>query len=75
MIHYQTYNEYLRHPLYRIARSVAITRANAVCERCCRGSVSEVHHIQYPVWDTFDTPSNLLAVCHQCHCEIEDKPS
>jgi hypothetical protein len=72
-INYQTYDEYLRHPLYRIARSVAMERANGICERCGHALATETHHQKYPAWDTFDTPSNLLAVCHPCHCEIENK--
>lgn len=69
MPNYRTYEEYLRHPLYRIARCVAMARANGLCEKCRGASASEVHHLKYPLWGTFDTPSNLLAVCHQCHAE------
>jgi hypothetical protein len=72
-LHYQTYQAYLALPLYRIARSVAINRARGVCEECKINPVTEVHHIQYPFWGTFDTPSNLLAVCHECHCKKENK--
>lgn len=64
---YQTYSEYLRHPVFRIVRAVAMRRAKGVCEKCGKASASEVHHLKYPVWGAFDGPSNLLAVCHNCH--------
>lgn len=73
--HYQSYEAYLVQPLYRIARSVAIRRANGICEECKVEPVTEAHHKQYPVWGTFDTPSNLLAICHQCHCKKHNKDS
>lgn len=70
---YQTYEEYLKHPLYQIARSAAITRAGGICEKCRNAPVSEVHHLRYPAWGAFDTPTNLLAVCHDCHCKEHEK--
>ena len=87
MTHYQTYSDYLRHPLYLIVRQVVIRRANGLCEICHAARVSEVHHyikdksgkFQYPFWDrvaglcAFDTPSNLKAVCHACHCREHGK--
>jgi hypothetical protein len=70
---YKTYPEYLRTPLFRIARAVAFRRANGRCEDCHRKPASEVHHLRYPLWNSFDTPSNLRAVCHECHCIVEGK--
>ena len=35
--------------------------------------MTEVHHVRYPPWGTFDTVDNLLAVCHECHCEAHGK--
>lgn len=35
--------------------------------------MTEVHHLQYPPWGTFDVIENLLAVCHECHCTIHGK--
>jgi len=70
---YANYDEYLRHPTFRAIRSQAIAQANGVCQRCYKRPVTEVHHLKYPKWGTFDVPENLLPVCHQCHCELHDK--
>jgi hypothetical protein len=70
---YLTYAEYLQHPRYRAIRGDALKRAGGVCERCKNRPVTEVHHLRYPPWGTFDTVDNLLAVCHECHCEIHGK--
>lgn len=71
---YVTYSEYLRSPQYRIVREMAIIRSKGICERCRVSKVTEVHHIKYPPWGTVEEDaSNLLAVCHKCHCEIEGK--
>jgi len=67
------YQEYRSHPLYKIARAVVFRRANGMCERCKVNPATEPHHEKYPEWDTFDTPSNMVAVCHGCHCIIEGK--
>jgi hypothetical protein len=73
MLRYSTYAEYLRHPMYRIARAVAMRRAKGICEECGVAPATEANHLQYPVWGTFDTPSNLRAVCHACHCDYHHK--
>jgi hypothetical protein len=70
---YKTYEEYLRHPVFLAARQAAMNIAKGKCERCNLNSASEVHHLKYPPWGTFDVPSNLMPVCHRCHCEIEGK--
>jgi len=70
---YLSYTEYLRHPRYRAVRAKAIERSGGVCEMCGERPVTEVHHLRYPEWGTFDTVDNLLAVCHECHCEIHGK--
>jgi hypothetical protein len=70
---YRTYLEYLRHPRFLVIRAKAMTRAAGKCERCQRRPPSEVHHLAYPRWGTFDVPENLLAVCHSCHCVLEGK--
>jgi hypothetical protein len=72
---YSNYSdEYLRHPLYRIARAAAMRRARYICEDCTTARATETHHVHYPAWGAFDTPSNLRAVCHDCHCIAEGKP-
>lgn len=71
---YRNYAEYLRHPRYRAVRAEALARTNGRCAVC--GAVAtEVHHLRYPPWGTFDAPENLLPVCHPCHCQIEGKDS
>ena len=71
---YRTYGEYLRHPKFRAIRAAVMKRANYRCERCLMNRATEVHHLQYPPWGTFDMPANIMAVCHGCHCDIEGKP-
>src|SRR5262252_7280776 len=68
---YQTYDEYRHHPVFLAARDVAMRRANYRCR--CGAVATEVHHLKYPPWGTFDVPSNLQPVCHPCHCRIEGK--
>lgn len=70
---YSTYQEYLQHPRYRKVRAIAIQRSNGFCERCGKRPYTEVHHLKYPKWGTFDVPENLQVVCHECHCEIHGK--
>ena len=71
---YLTYQDYLNHPKYKAVRAQALARAGGICEQCHKGGVSEVHHVQYPPWGTFEeNADHLLAVCHRCHCQIHDK--
>lgn len=71
---YKTYTEYLAHPRYKAVRQQAIERSRGTCERCHSAVATEVHHLRYPKWGTFETDaSGLLAVCHRCHCEVEGK--
>jgi hypothetical protein len=71
--HYQGYENYREHWLFRAVRSAVMRRAGNVCEQCGKRAATEVHHLKYPLWGTFDTPSNLKALCHECHCEAHDK--
>lgn len=66
---YKTYREYLQHPKFKAIRSVVMKRAGGVCEDCNIASATEVHHLRYPKWGAFDTPDNLIAICHACHCK------
>lgn len=70
---YRNYEEYLRHPTYRAIRAQAIERSGGICERCHVNRITEVHHLRYPKWGTFDVLENLQAICHQCHCQIHGK--
>lgn len=65
------YKKYLKHPLFLKIRSVVMRSANYTCK--CGERATEVHHLDYPPWGAFDTPDNMIAVCHKCHCEIETK--
>jgi len=71
---YRTYAEYREHPVYLAARAAAMRAAEYRCLECGEPA-TEVHHLRYPPWGTFDLPSNLRPVCHDCHCRIEGKPS
>lgn len=73
---YTTYAEYLQTPQFRAVRSKVMNRANKMCEADvmhhdgpgrCGKPATEVHHIRYCKWGEYDTPSNLIAVCHECH--------
>ena len=70
--HYQTYAEYLRHPLFLAARQIAMQTTGGRCVRCGKPA-TEVHHKDYCRWGMFDPPSVLMPVCHACHCVIEGK--
>lgn len=69
---YETYSEYLRHPIFLAVRAVAMKRNHGLCQDCGQ-LATEVHHLQYPPWGTFDVPSHLRPICHACHCLIEGK--
>jgi hypothetical protein len=70
---YNSYREYLAHPVFLAARSIALQRANWRC--ACGARATEVHHPnhRYPPWGTFDVPSDLEPICHCCHCREHDK--
>ncbi len=77
MAYIKSYGEYLKSPTYRAIRKCALRAACNVCQRCGL-KATEVHHEKYPPikwgeWAIWDVPSNLLVVCHQCHCKIEGK--
>jgi len=69
VMEYSNYQEYLRHPRFRAIRITVMMRAGGVCEDCKEKPASEVHHLRYPKWGTFDVPENLVAICHSCHCK------
>lgn len=73
LLFYSTYDDYLRHPIFLAARTVAMKRAGWLC--ACGDPATEVHHLDYPPWGTFDVPSNLQPICHPCHCRLEGKDS
>lgn len=74
LLPYATYDEYLKHPAFQAVRTQAIERSGGICEQCGERTVTEVHHVKYPPWGTFEKDAEwLLAVCHQCHCEFHGK--
>jgi hypothetical protein len=63
------YNEvYLKSHEWKIKRKLILQRDNNVC-RCCCGSASEVHHIDYHTVMKEDFNS-LISVCRSCHEKI-----
>lgn len=71
---YRNYAEYLNHPEFKKVRSMAFERAQGVCEQCRMRPATEIHHVAYPPWGTFEkTPEYLKALCHDCHCAIHHK--
>ncbi len=72
---YHGYAEYLQHPHFRRIRSEAMRRANWTCQRCRKARATQVHHLRYPPWGTFDVVENLEPVCYDCHCELHGKES
>jgi hypothetical protein len=70
---YSTYEEYLRHPTFREVRRAAMDSARWLCQRCKTARATQVHHLRYPPWGTFDVVENLLPVCYRCHCAIHGK--
>jgi len=72
---YRTYREYLRHPRFLAVRAEVMQRAGGVCEVCRGAAATQVHHLRYPKWGTFDTPENLQAICYPCHCRVHGKDS
>lgn len=76
---YSSYSEYLRHPRFRAVVNEVFRRCGGRCEndvlvngdwvRCGR-KATEPHHTKYCKWGEFDPPENLMAVCHECHCEL-----
>ena len=70
---YRSYSEYLQHPEFKKVRSQVMTRAENTCEQCQANRATEVHHLKYPPWGTFDVPENMIAICHPCHCKIHGK--
>ena len=70
---YRTYEEYLKHPRFLAIKAEVFIRAGGLCERCRQRPPKDPHHLRYPPWGAFDVPENLIAICHECHCEIHGK--
>jgi hypothetical protein len=63
------YGWYLGSAFWRERREHILQRANHTCEKCGKRPATEVHHLTYlRVFN--EVPSDLLALCRQCHAEI-----
>jgi hypothetical protein len=63
------YSWYLGSAFWRERREHILLRANHTCEKCGKRPATEVHHLTYlRVFNEF--PSDLVALCRQCHAEI-----
>jgi hypothetical protein len=63
------YGWYLGSAFWRERREHVLKRANYICEKCGKRPAREVHHLTYlRVFNEF--PSDLVALCRQCHAEI-----
>lgn len=71
---YRTYAEYLKHPTFLAVRAQVMQRAGGICEVCHTARATQVHHLKYPKWGTFDVPENMVAICYPCHCTAHGKP-
>ena len=65
-----SYKDYLASEEFQKLRTEAMKRANGFCELCERNPPTDTHHIQYPKRFQKDMPSNVLAICHRCHCKL-----
>jgi 5-methylcytosine-specific restriction endonuclease McrA len=63
------YSWYLGSAFWRERRGHILHRANYTCERCGKLPATEVHHLTY-VRVFNELPSDLVALCKQCHAEI-----
>jgi hypothetical protein len=60
---------YLGSAFWRERREHVMQRANNTCEKCGKRPATEVHHMTYlRVFN--ELPSDLTALCRQCHAEI-----
>ena len=64
-----TYGWYLGSAFWAERRAYILKRANHICEMCGKRPATEVHHLTY-IRVFAELPSDLLAVCRQCHAEI-----
>ena len=60
---------YLGSAFWRERREHILQRANGKCEKCGQRPPTEIHHLTY-IRVFQELPTDLLAVCRQCHAEI-----
>jgi 5-methylcytosine-specific restriction endonuclease McrA len=54
---------------WRERREFILQRAGHTCEKCGKRRATEVHHLTY-IRVFQELPSDLVALCRQCHAEI-----
>jgi 5-methylcytosine-specific restriction endonuclease McrA len=69
LIRHTAYAWYLGSEFWRERREHILYRANYTCENCGKRPANEVHHLTY-VRVFNELPSDLVALCKQCHAEI-----
>jgi hypothetical protein len=63
------YHWYLGSRSWREKSQYILERDNHTCQKCLKRRATQVHHLTYKrVFQ--ELPSDLLAVCRQCHAEI-----
>jgi len=63
------YQWYLISPSWHERREWILKRATYICEKCQKRPATQVHHLTYArVFN--ELPSDLVALCRQCHAEI-----
>ena len=63
------YQWYLASPSWHERRKYVLKRANGICEKCQKRPATEVHHLTYARVCN-EWPTDLVALCKQCHAEI-----
>jgi hypothetical protein len=63
------YSWYLASPSWQERREWILKRASYICEKCRKRPATQVHHLTY-IRVFQELPSDLLALCCQCHAEI-----
>ena len=66
------YNEYLNSPEWRKKRAQRISIDNGICQMCLSAPAEEVHHLNYYNIGEEDVLTDLVSVCHACHCKIHN---
>jgi len=70
----QTYNDYLKSPLWQILRRQALCRARNRCSVCKSEVDLHVHHKTYANVGN-EQPNDLVVLCESCHTQEHDKPA
>ena len=75
---YDFYKDYLSSSQWEAIRVKKLKEAGYKCERCQIKRATQVHHIRYPDWKTFnwyeeeEDLANLAALCDECHKNVHN---